>query len=191
MKPVRVILAVGILTGIGGAKAADQGAELAARIVAQLGQVPERARHFQEHREIAALDRPLVTTGTLTFRKPDFLEKTTITPRLEDMTIQGDRVSIRRGDGPVHVIMLDQSPELSVLATTLRAPLSGDSQALRHYYTLSASGDLGHWTLLLSPVDQEAARYVRNVTLAGRNNVVDSVRVVLRNGDRQMLVIDP
>lgn len=164
---------------------------LAREIISRLGQVPERTRPFHETREIAALTRPLVTSGVLIFRRPAYLRQSTLVPHHEEMILDGNAVSIQRGTDSAHVVALDQSPALAVLATTLRAPLEGDIAALDRYYTLAATGDDRAWMLVMTPSDPDAMRFVRTVSLWGRNNAIDRLRVVLANGDVQTLTIDP
>lgn len=187
----RVLIALCMALHSGGVWAADGGRDLARAIITQLGQVPERTRTFHETRGIGALTHPLVSTGILVFHRPAYLRKDTLAPHPEDMIMDGDTVSIRRGSGAVHVVTLSQNPALSLLATTLRAPLEGDRAALERYYALAASGDARGWTLVMTPLGADGARVVRTVTLTGRNNVIDTLRVVQANGDVRTLTLDP
>lgn len=191
MKFLPLLMAYGLLSGIGQAWAADDGTELSAQVIAHLGQVGERTQTFHEKKEIAALTRPLLSSGVLVFHRPAYLEKKTQAPRPETLVIDGDMVSIQRGAGDVHHVALAQNAALALLAATLRAPLEGNLPALTHDYAVTAQGDLGAWTLRMIPTSAQAVRLVRQVVLTGRNNAVDSLRIVQANGDVQTLTLDP
>ncbi|WP_086640932.1 LolA-related protein [Acetobacter tropicalis] len=164
--------------------------DLAARIVSHLGAVSERSEHFHETRDLAVLTHPLSSSGVLVFRRPAFLKKETLSPRPETLVINGDVVSVER-EGHTRQILLTENPALSLLATTLRAPLAGNIGALRHAYHVSANGDLGAWTLIMTPLSEQARKMVREVVLTGRNNAVETLKITQTNGDRQTLMIDP
>lgn len=63
--------------------------------------------------------------------------------------------------------------------------------SLTHDYTLSAQGDLGAWTLNMAPLSPQAVHLVRLVVLKGRNNAIQSLKIVQANGDVQTLTLDP
>nr|WP_025825393.1 LolA-related protein [Acetobacter persici] len=184
-----LLLCGGLFVAAPSARCEDVPVDLAAQIVTHLGSVPERTEHFHETRELGALTHPLLFSGVLIFRHPDFLEKETLLPQPETLAIEGDTVSVQRG-GHVRHILLAQNPALALLATTLRAPLAGNMAALRQAYTVSAQGDMGAWTLTMTPLSEQAHKMVRQVVLAGRNNAVESLKILQANGDRQTLMID-
>ena len=169
-----------------------QAGELADTIVTGLGQVHQRQNAFQEVRVIAALTRPLESAGTLSYRAPGHLEKLTLTPRREDLVIDGDMVTIARGNAAPQTLEANREPALQLLVDTLRAPLDGDVERLKQSYHLRASGDVGtDWTLELTPADETVAKQVRVVTFTGRNNAILGLRIVQANGDTQSLTISP
>lgn len=191
MKCFSLLMACGLLGGLGQAWAADAGAGLTGQIIAHLGQVPARTQFFHEQKDIAALTHPLLSNGVLVFHRPAYLEKNTQAPRPEILVIDGDMVSIQRGGGGVRHVALAQNPALALLAATLRAPLEGDLPTLAQDYAVTAQGDLGAWTLSMTPVSDQARHLVHLVVLTGRNNAIDSLRIVQANGDVQTLTLDP
>ncbi|WP_338333589.1 LolA-related protein [Acetobacter sp. LMG 32666] len=191
MKVFSLLAISGLLAGLGQAWAADSAGDLSRQIIASLGLVAQRTQPFHEKKDIAALTHPLFSSGVLAFHRPAYLEKTTQTPRQERLIIDGGMVSIQRGAGSVHHVPLAQSPALALLVTTMRAPLEGDMATLTHDYTLSAQGDLGAWTLIMTPISPQATQLVHLVVLKGRNNAIDSLKVMQANGDVQTLTLDP
>jgi hypothetical protein len=187
----RRLLLLGLALSPASSRAEPGTDKLAETVIARLGLVAERRQGFHEVRTLAALSTPLTESGVLIYRRPGHLEKLTLSPRREELVIGGDSVSIRRGDGPARTVALDQSPELALMATTLRAPLDGDLAALRRFYRLEASGDTGHWTLHMIPADERAARVVRRVEMTGENNAIRTMRIEQANGDVQSLTMAP
>lgn len=191
MKVFSLLAISGLLAGMGQAGAAENDVDLSRQIIGCLGQVVQRTQPFHEEKEIAALTHPLFSSGVLGFHRPAYLEKMTQAPRQERLVIDGGMVSIQRGTGSVHHVPLAQSPALALLVTTMRAPLEGDMATLTQDYTLSAQGNLGAWTLSMTPVSPQAMRLVHLVVLKGRNNVIESLKIMQANGDVQTLTLDP
>ncbi|HQX06122.1 MAG TPA: outer membrane lipoprotein carrier protein LolA, partial [Zoogloea sp.] len=50
--------------------------------------------HFTERKYIALLDKPVVSSGEMRYVAPDYLEKRTLTPRLEVMVLDKDEISL-------------------------------------------------------------------------------------------------
>lgn len=189
--PIVLLLATLALQGAHAATSVGNSSALGDEIMARLGQVPQRQQTFHETREIRALTAPLRSQGVLLFRRPDYIEKKTLAPRPEDLVVNGSTISITRGTAPARLVDAAHNPGLALLVATLRGPLEGDAALLKQYYRLDAAGDLGSWTLTLTPARPEVARFVQSVTMVGHNNAIASVRVLQANGDVQTTTIDP
>ncbi|MBO1324794.1 outer membrane lipoprotein carrier protein LolA [Acetobacter sp. TBRC 12305] len=191
LRPVMLPLCLSVLFFpllCGPARAQD----LADAIVTGLGQVHQRQNVFHEERVIGALTQKLESAGNLSYRAPGHLEKLTLTPRREDLVIDGDMVTIARGTAAPQTLDASREPALQLLVDTLRAPLDGDVERLKRAYHLHASGDLGGgWTLEMTPANDDVAKQVRTVTFTGRNNAILGLRIVQANGDTQSLTITP
>lgn len=163
--------------------APSDGEALAVDILHRIGLVSQRENHFTETRQLHALRAPLHSEGQLRFIPPDYVEKLTLTPVRDSFIMQGDTVRLQHGQSPERTISLHVSPVLQVMAATIRGPLQGDVTLLQHYYTLSATGDAGRWTLTLTPRTAETAHVIRLVQIEGRHNTLDSTHLVQANGD--------
>lgn len=159
------------------------GETLAIDILHHIGLVSQRENHFTETRQLHALRTPLHSEGQLRFIPPDYVEKLTFRPVRDSFIMQGDTARLQHGQSPARTISLNVSPALQIMAATIRGPLQGNVDLLQHYYSLSAEGDIGHWTLTMTPRTPEAARIIRQVRLEGRNNTLDSTHLVQTNGD--------
>ena len=74
---------------------------------------PGRAT-FRETKFLALLDRPLETSGELVFTPPDRLEKRTLKPRPESVTVDRERVVLERS-GKRRSLALREQPQVAVL----------------------------------------------------------------------------
>ena len=81
-----------------------------------LASVAQRQATFTEEKHLAALDRPLVSTGELRYRRPSYLEKLTLAPKREELLVDGQRLTITDpATGTDRVVDLSGSPEVSAL----------------------------------------------------------------------------
>lgn len=121
---------------------------------------------FTERETAPVLSAPLISTGTLTWRAPDYLRKTTISPAPQNFALEHNQVTITSAAGS-HVFSLDQDPRIAGLVVGIRATLAGDLPDLQHYYTLSLTGSAAAWQLRLVPREQALARFIRVITISG------------------------
>ena len=159
--------------------------------MAKLAAVPERRARFQEQRRFAALSEPLVSRGHLFYRRPDYLEKITDWPEPERLVVDGPYLSITGSTDAPRVVDLRGQPELGAMIDGLRGPLAGDLAGLQERFRLAGAGSLAAWTLDLVPRDERAARLLRSLHLAGREDAITEIRLVQANGDEQSMQIGP
>ena len=69
--------------------------------------------------------------------------------------------------------------------------LSGDLAALRRSFTVRASGTPAAWVLKLQPVEPRAARFLREVRLAGSGTNVRETLLLQANGDVHHMLTRP
>ena len=153
--------------------------------------MPESHASFSEIRYVAALTTPLQSTGTLSWHRPDTLEKITTAPRPERMVVQGTQLTIATGNQPPQTIELDSSPEIRALGETVRGALSGAIALLQTLYDVRGEGSLGSWRLTLTPRDPALARMLRLVRIDGNWAELRFIQIVARNGDDDRMTITP
>ena len=187
--PRRAVLLATLVPGALSRPARAADLDLAA-VMRGLAAVPERQAVFRETRRFSALSTPLESTGRLLYRRPGHLEKLTDWPERESLVVDGDRLVLTGADAP-RVVDLGGQPELRSLVDAVRGPLSGDLDALRRAFTVSASGTVAAWSLLLTPRDPRAGRLLRQVEVDGAGDEVLRVRVAQANGDEQVMLIQP
>ncbi len=162
-----------------------------AALMARLAAVPERRARFREEKRIAALTVPLVSTGTLLYRRPGRLEKVTEFPVPETLVVDGAQVVLTPGNEPPRVVPPGAVPGLDAMIAAFRAPLAGDLPALQRAFTVAGSGTPDDWLLDLTPTDPAVARLLRQVTVAGAGDQVRRIVVTQVNGDTQAITVEP
>lgn len=150
---------------------------------------PTRAT-FHERKFLSLLDRPVESTGELSFTPPDRMEKRTITPKPERVVVDRERVTLERG-GKRHSLGLRENPAVAVLVESIRATLAGDFDALIRTYSVGLDGTPARWKLTLRPLDPAGAQLVERILISGAEARVQSVEIFQADGDRSVMTITP
>lgn len=145
---------------------------------------------FVERKYLAVLDQPVESSGILRYRAPDHLERETVEPRRESLIVDGDTLTLERGDQR-HVVRLSDYPQVAPFVDSIRATLAGDRKALEQAYALYLSGTLQGWKLALLPKDPQMAAAVLRITLSGREGELREVEILQADGDRSVMTIRP
>jgi hypothetical protein len=154
-----------------------------------LAQKRNAEARFVEDRFVAGLDQPLRSSGTLSFAAPDRFARTTLEPRLESMSVEGNTVTLKRG-GRTRQMSLDTVPEATALVEALRGTLNGDLATLQKFYTARVDGSAARWKLTLTPLAQRIGTQVKQLDIEGQGPDLKSVEVQLAGGDRSVMSIE-
>jgi hypothetical protein len=160
-----------------------------AHLMKLLSESPSSEVPYVEKKFSALLSEPLVSSGTLVYRRPDVVEKNMAVPRQESFRIAGQEITVTR-KGTQRRIALSSEPVLAALAASLRGVLSGDAAQLREHYRLALEGTELDWKLEMTPIDEEITRYVERIVVSGRAGHVRQIEVREANGDRSVLTVN-
>ena len=144
---------------------------------------------FVEKKYIAVLDKPVESSGELIYTAPDGLEKRTLKPRPESMTVKGGELFVERGRQK-HKLQLQAYPELAAFIDSIRGTLAGDRKALERNYRLSVDGAPERWTLQLQPLDEKMQAVVQRIGISGVRQQVRSIEIIQADGDRSVMAIE-
>ena len=144
---------------------------------------------FVEKKYIAVLDKPVESSGELIYTAPDGLEKRTLKPRPESMTVKGGELFVERGRQK-HKLQLQAYPELAAFIDSIRGTLAGDRKALERSYRLSLEGTAEHWTLQLLPLNEKMLAVIKRISIAGMRDQVRSIEITQADGDSSLMTID-
>jgi hypothetical protein len=185
-----VALALFLLVGAGRpAAAADRGWGLP-QLMQSLAQVTSSAAFFSERRELRMLSEPLMSSGTLNYVAPDQLEKRTLLPKPERLSIDGGKLTIERSEtNENRTVALADFPEIGAFVESIRATLAGDLPALERYYTISLQGDASDWQITLEPKEKRLRELVKLIRIAGRGTSIRTIVSEQGDGDRSEMSI--
>ena len=166
---------------------------LAAFDVAQL--MNDLAKHkggkakFVEKKTISLLDKPVLSTGEMTYIAPAYLEKRTLTPKPEILILDKDMLSIER-DKQKLSINLSNQPEALAFIDSIRGTLTGNRAALEKNYGLYLSGTSDKWVLTLLPSEPKIAALVLRIVVTGSKSQICSIEYLQADGDRSLMTIE-
>ena len=195
MAPVRRMAAVRRMAGIGAlllSSVAALGQQATATDLGELMRQLAGRRHgqvsFVEQHFLKLLKRPAESYGELTYEAPDRLEKRTVAPKPETLTLAGDVLTVARG-GRTRTLDLKAYPALVPFIESIRATLAGDLPSLERLFTIDFAGTLARWRLTLTPRDAQVAKSVSRVTIDGTNDTLTTVEIVETDGDRSLMTL--
>ena len=145
---------------------------------------------FREKKYLAILDRPVESSGELTFTPPHTLEKRTVLPKPERVVVDRDRVTLER-NGKSFSMGLRDNPQVAILVESIRGTLAGDLAALTRTYSAGLEGDPASWRLKLRPLDPSLATLVERIEIAGTQGQVKAVEIFQADGDRSVMSLAP
>jgi hypothetical protein len=155
-----------------------------------LAHADHRTATFAETKYLSILDVPVESSGELEFEPPAHLEKRTLRPIAETLSLDGDTVTIVQL-GRKRTLRLEELPEVATMIESLRATLAGDRKALERVYRLRLSGTSDRWTLELTPLDARVGRVVSRIAIAGAGGEVQRVEIQQADGDRSVMRVTP
>lgn len=191
-KPRGVLLLLFLLAGLlaGIAPARSQTGWGVTQLMQALAQTRSATGHFTQRQTAPVLSAPLISTGTLIYKAPDYLRKTTTSPAPEVFTLDHGEVTLSGANtGGTHVFALRQDPRIAGLIVGIRATLAGDLPALEQYYTVTFSGDETDWQLHLTPKNSSLARFIRAMTISGAQGRVAVIDTVTADGGETRMSI--
>jgi outer membrane lipoprotein-sorting protein len=156
------------------------------RLMNTLGAKKSGRAQFTETRYLKIAQEPLESSGELVFVAPDHLEKHTVSPKPENLVVDGDMLTVDRNGRKV-TIPLRNYPELGAFIESIRATLAGNRFALENAYKVSIDGKGNDWTMTLVPIDSRMKQKVSSITLAGSGAALARVEIKQADGDRSLM----
>ena len=192
--PHRALMALALVAALvaapGTVRAADDPSALLDTIMGLLAARQSHQNTFREEKTVPHLTRPLVSSGVLIYRRPDHMEKRTLSPLREDLVVDGRRASVTAGDNPPHVLDVDAHAELRIVIDTFLGILSGDLNRLRADFDVTAEGSTALWRITLLPRGAEAQKLLRGASVTGRAGAVREVRLLLPRDHWDVMTVD-
>ena len=152
------------------------------QLLAQLNFKSQTAQiNYTETRYLHFLNKPLVSTGTLYFHRPNYLEQEVISPQPGGFVINQQQLTIT-DNNKTYTVKLSDYPNLWAMSTTLQALLTNDLNFLSRYYNSSIIGTLAQWQLQLMPKPQVNIE-ISKIIINGKYNQIETITLQFNNGD--------
>jgi outer membrane lipoprotein-sorting protein len=137
---------------------------------------------FVETLSASYLSEPLISRGTLSYKRPGQLSKLITSPVLIEQQIKGNQLSITQNDR-TRSIQLSSHPELAVGIFALQAILDGNKSNLHQHFEIRYNEISTGWTLWLTPKNPQAAKRIEEIILQGKDNSIRRTTIQYHNGD--------
>lgn len=153
-----------------------------------LAQVKSGEATFTELRHSSLLDRPVESSGRLTFEAPDRFTRETLKPRSESLAVVGNEVTMRQGSRS-RTVLLDSVPEAAVVVAAVRGTLTGDRDAIERHFDTQVSGSAARWQLLMVPREEKLRLQVVQIAVLGERAQLREITVSMSGGDYSIMKI--
>ncbi|MEO8003594.1 MAG: LolA-related protein [Betaproteobacteria bacterium] len=159
-------------------------------LMRQLATVDHSQGRFVERKYLKVLKQPLELSGTLTYTRPGRIEKRTLKPKAETLSVVDDTLTLDNPARKEHrVLKLQDYPVLWGFVESIRATLGGDLKALQRFYRVELEGDANRWRLFLAPNDRKMGEVISLIRIEGSQSRVDTIEMQEARGDRSVMKI--
>jgi Outer membrane lipoprotein carrier protein LolA-like len=173
----RFALAAALAVTAQSVTAADDGAfDVFAQVGARLNKYPVVRAEFVQTQRIAALKRPLVSSGRLLFSRRHGVLWQIEQPYRIAYILAEDRMIEIAADGTRRSRAPREVPGLAEIGRIFRAILGADAASLRNYFEATSSGDAAKWEVVLVPRQAQLAQFLQRLQLAG-GEFVETIRI--------------
>ncbi len=144
--------------------------------------------NFREQKQIALLEEPLESSGTLYFVPPDRFARFTSRPEASLLVIDGAKLRFEQGGGAK--FDLSGSPMARVFVDNFIVLFNGDLPRLQDLYYTEFSAEGQNWTLILEPRRSPLRGIVKQIALRGNRRGILEIAMQDSDGDRTTTAFD-
>ena len=146
---------------------------------------------FSERKELAILNAPLESSGTLIYRAPGRIEKHTLTPERESLILDRDELVLESAErGWKKSFGLREHPVVWAFVESIRSTLAGDLAMLERFYDVKLEGIESRWQLTLVPREPEMKAVVDEILISGGGTSISRIEIREAGGDRSVMTIE-
>ncbi len=145
---------------------------------------------FVERKYISVLDKPVESSGEMSFAAPDRMEMRTLKPKKQTLLLDGNRLTLEQ-DGRQRTVSRQSYPEVSAFVEGIRGTLAGNRQTLERVYQVHLLGNAARGQLMLVPRDPAMSRIISRIRIGGSQADVTQVAYDHADGDRSEMQITP
>lgn len=163
-------------------------AELLDELAAQAAAHPLVRAEFTQTKRMAAMKRPLLTRGRLTFLRGQGVLWQIEQPYRMSYVLGENRIVEIGEDGARRVREARDMPGLAQVGRIFQAMLGANTEALREHFDLRAEGDARRWTLELKPRQAQLAQFLDGLRISGAR-FVEEIQIDEAGGDSTQILL--
>lgn len=152
------------------------------RIGAQIEQYPIVRAEFIQTKQMAAMKRPLITSGRLVYSRRHGVLWQIEQPYRIGYVLGEEKIVEIGADGIRKERGLREVPGLAQVGRIFRAMLGANAAALRESFNVAVQGDAGKWEIELKPRQSQLAQFLTGLQLSG-GHFVETIRIGEAGGD--------
>lgn len=156
------------------------------RISTQIEQHAVVRAEFTQSKQMAALKRPLITSGHVVFSRRHGVLWQIEQPYRMSYILGEDRIVEIAADGARRERSLRDVPGLTQIGRIFRALLGANTPALRDAFEIGVLGDPAHWEIKLQPREAQLAQFLNGLFLTG-GRFVESIRIDEAGGNTTLI----
>ena len=162
-----------------------------ADLMRSLKTVDSSTARFSERKELAILNEPLESSGTLIYRAPGRLEKHTLTPERESLVLDRDELVLESAErGWKKSFALREHPVVWAFVESIRSTLAGDLATLQRFYDVKLKGIESRWQLTFVPREPDMKALVDEILISGSRTSISRIEIRETGGDRSVMTIE-
>jgi len=160
------------------------------RFASQIGQQPLLRATFTQTKTMAALKRPLQSSGSMIYAKDAGVWWQLEQPLRVGYVLSETQVIELAADGTRKVRSAKEVAGLAQMSRVFRALLGSNVAALQEIFTLETKGTEASWEMVLVPKSAQMAQAISRITLAGGKSI-GSIQIQEAGGDSTKIVLMP
>jgi hypothetical protein len=157
-------------------------ADTLTRIGAQIEKNAVVRAEFTQTKQMAALKRPLATTGRLVYSRRHGVLWQIDQPYRMSYVLGEERIVEIAADGTRRERSLRDVPGLAQVGRIFRAMLGANAVALREIFEVGVQGDPAKWEIELMPRQAQLAQFLTGLRLSG-GHFIEAIRIDEEGGD--------
>ena len=173
------------------------------QILDNLAKQPQKHFHFVQEKKLAMLDKPLITEGELLLeqnppnssnknsnnnsntvtwdiQKPYTLRYILTPDTIREIDAQGERT-----------LQIGQNPIAAAMTQAMTSTFSGQWKDNASLATITATGALSSWQLLITPQAAELQPLIKTLAVTGNEGIITSIVIAETNGDSTTIHLQP
>jgi outer membrane lipoprotein-sorting protein len=160
------------------------------QLMLSLSQVKSSKARFVEQKYLAMLTFPAELSGTLIYKAPSRFEKHTLTPNVESMILDQDKIVFENpGKQQKHQLSLQDYPAIRGMVESIRSTLAGDLTTLNRFYNVKLEGNAAKWQLILLPSETKIKFMINEILISGSDNHINTIEIKESEGDRSVMTL--